>query len=150
MDAIEATGLASYFAEVGRKLESEPMPEAMQNCAKAMQAGQDENFERQSTREGTPWAPRKPPTGGWPILTKTGALRAAATGQGSGAIQESDGRSATVGVDAGVHVPGGGVHAAGFHQFGTSRMVARPFVGASDRIEEALGEYIADEGLKFF
>jgi phage gpG-like protein len=149
-EPIEAAEFDSYLSRVQNSLEREPMPEAMDLARQAMQEGQRSNFNRQATREGTPWAARKPPTGGWPILNKTGALQAAATGAGSGAIAEVDGRSAAVGVDAGVHVAGGGVHAAGFHQGGAARMPARPWLGAPDRVEEAIGEIIADEGIRFF
>ncbi len=31
----------------------------------------DEGFERETDPTGHPWAPRKPPTGGWPLLQKT-------------------------------------------------------------------------------
>lgn len=149
-DALLLENFAAYLDGVAKKLASEPMSETMEAAKQAMQAGQAANFAGQHTRDGAAWAPRKPPTGNWPILNKTGALMAAATGQGPGAIQASDGRSATVGVDASVHVPGGGVHAAGFHQSGTSRMPARPYIGASDEIEEAIGQAIADRGLEFF
>lgn len=149
-EPILAERFPAYMNNLATSLETGPMPEAMEAASKAMQAGQDENFGKQATREGAAWAPRKPPAGNWPILNKTGALRAAATGQGPGAIQEVTDRSATVGVDASVVIHGGGVHAAGFHQSGTARMPARPFIGASDAIEEAIGEVIADAGLKFF
>lgn len=150
LPAIEFDQIGAYLAGVAQKLEREPMPEAMENARQAMHAGHEQNFASQSTRTGSPWAPRKQPTGGWPILTHFGPLRAAATGQGPGAVQETDGRTATVGVDTGVRVTPGGVHSAGFHQSGTSRMPARPWLGASDEIENAIGEHIADAGLKFF
>jgi hypothetical protein len=35
----------------------------------------DERFVDRAAPSGSPWAPRKPPTGSWPILERTGAMR---------------------------------------------------------------------------
>lgn len=149
-DVIEADRFESYARRLMDSLERGPIPEAMEAAKGLMLQGHQQNFDSQSTRDGTPWAPRKPPTGDWPILDKTGALKAAATGTGPGHVQEVGDREAMIGVDGSVVVHGGGVHAAPLHQSGTARMPARPFVGASDAIEEEIGERVADAVLRFF
>ena len=61
---------------------------------------------------GRPWEPRKKPTGDWPILNKTGVMQKTAR-----IVPRNDGfmvNTTTYG---------------GFHQFGTSKMVARPWMG---------------------
>lgn len=35
----------------------------------------DSQFDQRRSPEGRPWAPRKPPTGSWPLLQKTGKMR---------------------------------------------------------------------------
>jgi phage gpG-like protein len=35
----------------------------------------DEQFDRRAAPDGTAWEPRKPPTGTWPLLEKTGRMR---------------------------------------------------------------------------
>lgn len=70
----------------------------------------DERFEDRAAPNGTPWAPRKPPTGTWPILEKTGRMRGSfkvlATAAQLKVLNDTDYLT--------------------FHQTGTSRMVARP------------------------
>lgn len=89
----------------------------------------DERFEDRAAPDGTLWEPRKPPTGTWPILEKSGRMR------------KSYHVSATT---TGVSVTNNTQYA-GFHQTGTSRMPARPVTpnGAlpsewRDRIDQAV------------
>lgn len=79
-----------------------------------------------------------------PILIKSGALMQAATGGGAGAIQDVKSDSLTVGVNGSL------IGYAAFHMFGAGKLPARPFVGAKDETIDAIGEMIADEGLKAF
>lgn len=65
---------------------------------------------------GRPWAKRKPPTGDWPILNKTGVMQ-----NTSRIVPHLDGFMVTT-TDYG-----------GYHQFGTSKMVARPWMGIPER-----------------
>jgi len=67
---------------------------------------------------GSKWAPRKQPTGGWPILRRTGAM------QDRTRIKPKD----SIGIFVASTVSYGP-----FHQYGTNRMVARPWLGVPDR-----------------
>ena len=70
--------------------------------------------EERDPQEQTKWAPRKPPTGTWPILRKTGRM------QDTTRI-----RTPNTGIfTARTSAPYGR-----FHMTGTSRMVARPWLG---------------------
>ena len=70
----------------------------------------DEQFDRRAAPDGTPWAPRKQPTGRWPLLEKTGRMRR---------------RYHVTATTTGVKVENSQDYA-GYHQTGTPRMVARP------------------------
>lgn len=70
----------------------------------------DERFQDRAAPGGTPWAPRKPPTGTWPILEKTGRMR----------------RSFKVMATSAQLKVLNSTEYLKFHQTGTSRMVARP------------------------
>lgn len=149
MGVIHAEQFDQYIDNVGRRLQSEPMPQAMEECRTLMQEGQRANFIGQKSRTGAPWPARKPPTGAWPLLNETGRLQDAATGAGAGSISETGGRTVAVGVNPSASNLGG-VKAAVFHQKGTSRMPARPFLGANDETETDMGEEIGRAGLRFF
>lgn len=89
----------------------------------------DERFEARADPSGARWEARKPPTGTWPLLEKSGRMR------------KSYHVTATA---AGVSVANT-VPYAGFHQTGTGNMVARkvlPDAGLPqvwrDRIDEAV------------
>jgi phage gpG-like protein len=78
----------------------------------------DERFEKRAAPDGTKWAPRKPPTGTWPLLERTGRMRrdyhvtATATG-----IQVTNNRDY-----------------AKFHQTGTVYMAARPVLPTTGQL----------------
>lgn len=76
----------------------------------------DERFEARAAPDGTPWAPRKPPTGTWPLLEKTGRMR-----------RDYHVTPTTTGIA----VTNGRPYA-GYHQTGTERMVARPALPSGD------------------
>jgi phage gpG-like protein len=69
----------------------------------------DERFDARADTAGVPWAPRKPPTGTWPILEKSGRMR-----------KSYHVTANTTGVSVTNSKP-----YAGYHQTGTERMVAR-------------------------
>jgi len=70
----------------------------------------NERFDDRAAPNGVKWAPRKPPTGVWPILEKTGRMRRSfkviATAAQVKVLNDTDYLQ--------------------YHQTGTSRMVARP------------------------
>lgn len=70
----------------------------------------DERFDDRAAPTGTPWAARKPPTGTWPILEKTGRMR----------------RSFKVVATAAQVRVLNDTEYLKFHQTGTKHMVARP------------------------
>lgn len=76
---------------------------------------------------GSPWAPRKPPTGSWPLLVKTRAM--------AGSVSA---RPSASGLGADVTIADA---KAAWHQNGTPRMVARqmfPGPGGSRKWSEAI------------
>lgn len=70
----------------------------------------DEGFEQQQAPSGSRWAPRKPPTGTWPLLQRTGAMRRSVY-------------ATVLGPQIILHA---GADYAQYHQSGTSRMPSRP------------------------
>lgn len=89
----------------------------------------DERFEARADPSGARWEARKPPTGSWPLLEKSGRMR------------KSYHVAATT---TGVAITNAAPYA-GFHQTGTANMVARkvlPDAGLPqpwrDRIDEAV------------
>jgi hypothetical protein len=70
-----------------------------------------ESYDRRQTPEGQRWAPRVPPTGTWPLLEKTGAMRAS---------------QLVMPVPGAVSMSYAGP--AQYHQDGTPRMAARPLL----------------------
>jgi hypothetical protein len=66
---------------------------------------------------GSRWQPRKPPTGGWPILRKTGTMQ-----------DRTKIKPGLKGIFSASTVSYGP-----YHMTGTSRMVARPWLGVPDR-----------------
>lgn len=120
-----------------------------------IQAGIDENFDRQAAPDGTPWPPLKRPRrrrrdaravggSGQKILYDTGKLRAAATTN----IKVVSNRSSMTftlgpGADYGV-----------FHQLGTKHMPKREFFGFSaamiEEIEEEAADWLIDQIARLF
>ncbi len=91
-------------------------------------------FAKEADPAGNPWARRKPPTGSWPILRKTGKMYGSVTARALPSAAEFT-----------VDTP------AEFHQGGTSRMVARTVLPKGTlpepwrvAIGEAVRERIAD------
>jgi hypothetical protein len=77
-------------------------------------------FDERRAPDGTPWAPRKPPTGTWPLLEKTGKMR-----RGFKVIASA---SQLKVLQSQPYLK--------FHQEGTSRMVARPVVPGANLTPE--------------
>lgn len=133
----------AMIASVGM-LSSVPLEEALLEAKRLIHQSIREGFNSSAdpqTNDG--WQARKHPYP-HPILMKTGAMMQAATGGGAGAIERIENNQLEVGVS------GATVGYAAFHQHGTSRMVARPFIGASDAKLDEIGEVIADAGLVAF
>lgn len=93
----------------------------------------DEQFEARAAPTGTPWAPRKPPTGSWPLLEKTGRMRKAFKVRATSAQLTVTNSTEYL----------------QYHQSGTSRMVARPVLpegpmpdGWTRRIDTAVSDAV--------
>lgn len=87
------------------------------------------NFERETSPDGAKWAPIAAST----LKRKSGGkiLRDTSTLIGGIAVTERSTLSARIGATAGSEY---GV----FHQNGTSKMPARPFIGVSDKMREGV------------
>ena len=89
---------------------------AFEEMADAFGEWEQQVFATRGGSAGAPWKPRKAPTGGWPLLVRTGALRASLTGP---SVRQITPRRMVLGTND---------PKAGFHQTGTRKMVARPLV----------------------
>ncbi len=89
---------------------------------------QEDWRDQQDPQTGAKWAPRKQPTGNWPILRKTGRMQ-------DGTRMKSP---ATGIFSAKMGAPYGG-----FHMTGTSKMVARPWLGIPVRTMPKMAEVIS-------
>lgn len=100
-----------------------------------MTAAVEENFANASGPEGQAWPPRKRSGDGHPLLIKSGALKAEAA---HGPAEATD-RELTLSVDL--------VYAA-THQYGRAgaNIPARPYLGASERHLDRVGEIIGQRG----
>ena len=126
------------------ELETSDLSQALSHCRQVIREGVRAAFSAAvDPQTGQAWAPRKRPYP-HPPLMKTQTMAMAAVGLGSGSVGTIEGRVLRVGVSSGA------VAYAPFHQFGTGRMVARPFMGASEQTLDACGEILADAGLMAF
>jgi len=144
-DELEFEAMAGYLERLQSHFQAALVPQAMRGAVEIIHRGHEENFATESNPDGRPWVPRKPPTGIWPILRKTGALANAATGFGGGAIAESTDTSATVGVDKGVQ--DGGIPAAAAHNFGypERNLPQREWLGVGENYIDEIEEGIVAE-----
>ena len=135
--------IAADLANIRDAMEDAPLEQAMQSCTQRVLESFDENFQKSANPDGVPWPPRKR-GGSWPLLIKTGALHAAATGTHPASIKRIADRDLAVGVDK--SVKDGGIPGAAVHNFGypprniPQREYLRP---RSDALEDC-GEIIAD------
>jgi len=83
--------------------------------------------------DGSGWAPRKQPTGGWPLLKNTGKMFGSTKFKSTGTMLFS----ANVGVNYG-----------GFHMSGTSKMPRRRWLGIGPGLTQKMEKIIADKIFK--
>jgi phage gpG-like protein len=76
----------------------------------------------------TPWSPRKQPTGSWPLLRKTGRMQDTAKFRAGNQPMTFSARVVPYGP---------------FLQYGTSRMVARRWLGLGPQVLQEMGQLIA-------
>lgn len=121
-----------------------PLVDELTGCRDAVYGDVRQNFESRSAPDGGPWPPRKPrpDDDGHPLLEDTGFLRAAATGQGPGAINDVQARELVVGVDDTVEL--GGIPGAAVHNYGYGNIPERHFMAAREETLDRCGEIIGD------
>ncbi len=120
--ALESVDLTGFLGDVARPL--------------ILQDERD-HFTSSVSPDGQPWAPRVILGDGHPILVDKGDLLQAATGGGPGHISQVSPQELVLGVQ-------GDISGAIYHAEGTSRMPARPFMGATESTEEKIEERLAD------
>jgi len=119
--------LQRYATAVG-----DPRP-ALERLRRMLAQGEQQVFSTQGASIGVHWAaPVEADRKSDPaLLVATGALRASLTGEGSGETSELQMRFGT------------DVPYAHFHQYGTSRMPARPFMGMPTNVVHGASDLFA-------
>lgn len=100
--------------------------------------GVRDNFTSSVSPEGQVWPERKHIGDGHPLLIDTGAMMQAATGGGLGHISRVEPRTMELGVDGSV------IPYAAIHNYGTTKMPQREFMGAQEPILEIIDNKLAD------
>ncbi len=142
---------ARSAARVGRMVAEDSVRDGLIEARGKVLESIGGNFASQSEPDGGPWPPRKPNKhdDGHPILDDTGALKAAATGVGPGAINEVSARELVVGVDKSVEL--GGIPGVAAHNFGypPNNLPERHFLSATeatlDECEDVIGDWLEGE-----
>jgi len=136
---IQAENFGRVAAEMARALGSASLTPVMREMKLVAEEAIAVNFLESQESSGAKWAPRKRDYP-WPILIKTGHLmRSATTESEAGHVESVNDRDMMTGTSVGY---------AAYHQYGTERMVARPFEAvpdaAVDVMEDLLADYIQD------
>lgn len=119
----------AWLGQAGARAKEEIPPAMAEHARQFFLAG----FDAQGADRGSrPWAPRVPPTGSWPILVRSGNLRASVENSVVEATWEQV--RLTSDTDYGEYL-----------NEGTSRMVARPFMEQSDMLDEELAQLVEDK-----
>lgn len=135
--------LEDVLTRWGDELTNDSYEAPLRDCLPILHEDFEAHFYASMGDDG-PWAPRKD-SKPHPILILTGALIEAARDTGStGNISEVSARELRTGVNAGV------VNYAGFHQYGTRYMPARPYVWASEEALDDCLEAFADGCYRIF
>lgn len=138
-----------FAADMGR-LATEfggDVSEALEECKPLVKADVQANFDRAAAGDGGAWPARKDPTKTHPLLVLTGALEAAAAGDGAGHVERIvSHHTLELGVDK--SAGDGGVPGAGVHQFGYGPVLARPFLAVRSETIDDCTEILADHALR--
>lgn len=134
---IESTDLRSELQAWSAEIESNTLEEPLMSLAPLVFREFEGHFDSAQGPSGK-WPPRKYDYP-WPILIKTGFLKAAATEQGApGNISRFKDGWAEFGVDVSV------VNYAAFHEYGTSKLPPRPWAWMSSDAEDEVAERLID------
>lgn len=132
---IQAGDFGRVAAEMSHALASAPMTGLMRELKLVAEEAIAVNFLDGKEAGGGAWAPRKR-NYPWPTLIKTGHLmRSATTEQEPGHIEHIGDREMSTGTS---------VAYAGFHEYGTERMPARPFEAVPDSALDLMESFIVD------
>jgi phage virion morphogenesis protein len=150
MPAVETVDLSGLSAALGRAGQAPADYRPLLKQYVVLLGSQAKQcFDQQRSPDGAAWAPlkrqrnrkrdkraRKSGRGtGQKVLRDTGLLMASVTGQGSGHVETLTATSLTYGSN---------LFYAGFHAYGTRRMVARPFLGISAKTAAVMAQMCAD------
>lgn len=132
---IKADALIEKLKEAKKKLDNLQKP--LREAGLYMERETRLNFARQSSPEGAPWAALKASTlrrkRSGAILRETSALMGSVQFMGASNTEAKVGAGTAYGV---------------YHQFGTSKMAARPFIGIAARhepqIEQIFQQYLQE------
>lgn len=140
---IAAADMAAEGQRVAEAIRSASLRPAMQKCYEAVKHSTADSFDTATSPDGTSWPPRKEPTGDWPLLVKSGALAAAASGEGEGHVAEIGDREMSTGVQSDV------IQYAAAQNYGypPNNLPPREYLGADEPALDECGEAIADAGL---
>ncbi len=96
---LDGDNIESAMTAVGHALEQDEFLEPLEEIYSLTMMTVQDNFDGTSTAEGRPWPFRKDDLP-HPLLNKSGALMAAATGHGSGHIKRIGDKTLETGVDS--------------------------------------------------
>ena len=147
MRELSVEQFSQELATIARRGQTESAADALGQCRPVVLQGISSNFERAQSPAGTPWKPRKVLGDGHPLLQETGALRAAAAGNGAGHVDILEARSLTVGVDLDggpASLKGARAHNEGY----PPNLPQREFLGVPEKTVEACRDIIAETMLK--
>ena len=143
-ETIECATLAEAIEVLERvkaRLQSAPLRPMLEMAGRAVHLRTLKNFLDSQAPDGTPWAPVRRP--GWQSwvqakpLIKTGALfGGAATATANPNFWGDLDSGSQGGSVAGLNIDAGQPWYGGFHNTGTAKMVARPWLGVNEEIVE--------------
>ena len=166
MRTIAVEDLRTELGRMADRIENAGLADVLRDCAEPLRRGFGENFEAAEDQGGASWPPRKldplhpgsqergsnplAPPRTHPLLRETGALWAAATGHGAGAVERAEDRVLEVGIDKSVQL--GGIPGAAVHNFGYApfQIPAREYLYASDDTLDECQEIVADGAYTVF
>lgn len=138
---MDAENAATILEAEATKMDSLNCREPLQTLRAMALADVARGFASKTSPDGQPWAPRKD-SKPHPLLVEFGALVGAATGRNAGVAAGQEFNSQQVGIDDEAAPYGG------FHQGGTRKMAARPFMGMTEPTIDEGAEVLADFYLK--
>lgn len=136
--ALDWTQLSRYVAKLGDAIAMMKFDKVIKDVGLYLTMESKLNFDGQHSPEGIPWAPFARTPGrrrgiGAKLLRDTGILMASLVSKGLGHVEMAGEHSLEWGTM---------VDYAQFHQWGTSTIPARPFLGITPKTEDAIGKIV--------